>query len=342
MTGLRDEIFAKYRAGYYLHAAMIELTYACPCDCEHCFLVREPRDEMSCDEVIDLLGQLRDLGVVNLGLTGGEPFTRKDLPRILEETQRHRFITSVLTTAVTVGEAETDLLVRTGVRRVEVSLLGARPETHDSIMRRPGAQARTLAAVRLMRAAGLEVRLKTTVMQRNRAELEAMHELAKELGVLFEANVTVAPRVDGDTAPQELGLLEDQVARLDPQLIGGGLIPDEDFSGGGLLTCQAGRTIAAINPRGDVYPCLMFPRVLGNIRQASLQDILRDQPSEYLQELRQLTADDAPECRDCELRKFCQRCPGIAYMETGDSTAPSPGACLLARGLAGQNRSGRR
>ncbi len=334
MASLREEIFAKYKAGFHVHAAMVELTYACPCDCEHCFLVRDPRGEMNTDEVLDLLDQLAKQGVINLGLTGGEPFVRRDMPQILERTLHHKFFTSVLTTAVNVGQEEIDLMCRTGVQRVEVSLLGATDAVHDEIMRKPGALQRTLGAVRLMVAAGLDVRLKATVMQKNRHELPAMHELAAQVGAKFEANVTVAPRKDGSDEPQQLGLIEDQLAEIDPTLISGGLIPDEDFTGGGLLTCQAGRTVIAVNPRGDVTPCLMFPMVVGNIRENSLQDILHDEPSPELLQLRGLTEDDVPECRDCSIRPHCQRCPGIAYMETGDATKPSRSACMVAQGLA--------
>jgi len=334
MGSLRDEIFAKYKAGFHVHAAMVELTYACPCDCEHCFLVRDPRGELKTDEVLDLLDQLAGQGVVNLGLTGGEPFVRRDIAEILERTKQHKFFTSILTTAVSVGPEQVDLMVRTDIRRVEVSLLGATDEVHDEIMRKPGALRRTLEAVGLMLAAGLDVRLKVTVMQKNRHQLQAMRDLAESLGARFEANVTVAPRKDGSDEPQQLGLIEDQLAEIDPTLISGGLIPDEDFTGGGLLTCQAGRTVIAVNPRGDVTPCLMFPLVVGNIRQNTLQEILHDRPSPELLHLRGLTADDIPECRDCGIRRHCQRCPGIAYMETGDATKPSRSACLVAQGLA--------
>ncbi len=338
MVRLRDEIFAKYKAGGHVHAAMIELTHACPCDCEHCFLVRQPRDEMSTAEVIDLLEQLRALGVINLGLTGGEPFARRDLPAILEAAHADRFFTSILTTGYNVGSGEVDLLVRCGVKRAEVSLLGAEPETHDRIMRRPGAFDHMLAAVKLMSAAGLSVRLKSTLMQSNYRQLEAMNELATGLGVLFQANITVAPRVDGDCSPQALGLDERQLAGLNPALINGGLIPDEDFGEGGLLTCQAGRTVIGINPRGEVYPCLLYPAVLGNIRQNSLREILFEKPSTFLQEIRTLVPEDVAHCHACELRRHCQRCPGIAYMETGDPRARSETACVVARGLARHDR----
>ncbi len=333
MGSLRDDILRLYASQHRLHAAMIEVTHRCPCDCVHCLLVREPRDELTVEELSDILRQLRDEGVFNLGLTGGEPFARRDFPRILEAARAHRFFLSVLTTGVTVGAAEVALMRRCGVQRVEISLLGAGPDTHDGIMRLRGAFARTLSAVKLMVAAGLEVSFKTTVLTLNWREVPAMRDLARQLGAGFEANVTVAPRIDGDRAPLDFALTRAELSQLDPALINAGPIPGEDLTGGAPLVCKAGRTVATIGPRGEVYPCLLFRYELGNLRQRSLHDILHAAPDPFLEDLRKLESHEVITCAGCELRGSCQRCPGIAYLETGDVRAPSPSACALASHL---------
>ncbi len=331
MPSLRDDIFQRYATQHRLHAAMIEVTHRCPCDCVHCLLVRDPRDELTLDELTDVLQQLRDEGVFNLGLTGGEPFARGDFPQILAAAHAHRFFLSVLTTGVMVGAPEVNLMQRCGVRQVEISLLGAGPDTHDAIMQMRGAFARTMTAVQLLVAAGLAVSLKTTVLTLNWREVPAMRDLAQRLGAGFEANITVAPRIDGDAAPLGYALTEVELSRLDAALINAGPIPGEDLTGGAPLVCKAGRTVATIGPRGEVYPCLLFRYELGNLRQRSLHDILHTAPDPFLVAWRQLEAHEVSVCAGCELRGHCQRCPGIAYLETGDVRAPSPSACALAR-----------
>ncbi len=333
MTGLRDEIFGRYAAENRLHAAMIELTHRCPCDCQHCFLVRDGRDELTTAEVLDLLDQLREEGAFNLGLTGGEPFLRRDLPEILARAHTHRFFVSILTTALTIGPAEVAMLQEHRVQRLEVSLLGATAATHDAIMRRPGAFARTLQAVSLLVAGGLDVRLKTTVLRPNRHELPAIRELARGLGAHYEANIVVSPRIDGDREPLDLALTQAELVDIDPSFLNAGPIPGEDPSAGAVLVCKAGRTVAAIGPRGEVYPCLLFRRPVGNLRERSLRGILHDAPDPFLTELRALEPADITGCRTCALQARCQRCPGITYLETGDVRRASPSACALAEGL---------
>ena len=334
MTGLLHEIDQRYRAEHRLQAVMIELTHACPCDCAHCYLVRDPRDELSCTEIADIFDQLHQEGTVNLGLTGGEPMLRRDFPRILEMAHEHRFFVSVLTTGVTIGAPEIRLLQRNGVRLVELSILGARSRTHDGIMRHEGAFARLLTAARGLREAGIGVGLKCTIMKANQDEVEDMARLADELGARFSASISVMPRVDGDPAPLALALSEDEVARLDPRHTTGGLIPGEDHSQGALLTCRAGSTVAGISPRGEVFPCILIRHAVGDLRQRRLQDIWHDDPQPFLTELRGISAEDVAACHDCELRSVCRRCPGVAYQESGELRQPSPSACACARGIA--------
>lgn len=333
MSSLLDEINERYKRENRLHAVMIELTHACPSDCQHCFLNRDTRDELSLAEITDLLAQLAAEGTFNLGLTGGEPMARRDFPRILEEAAKHRFFISLLTTAVLIKQPEVSLLKRCGVQFVEVSLLGAGPATHDAVMRNPGAFAKTIAAVRMLRAAGIAVVLKTTIMKSNLAEIEAMSELAASLDCQYSANVSVVTKVDGDPTPLNYALSADEIATIPPQYLNGGILPDEDFEGGAILVCRAGITVAGISPRGDVFPCTILPHVVGNIRQNTLHEIWHENPDPMLLRLRNLREEDSAECYRCELKKYCRRCPGTAYMEAGSPTLKCPSKCIDASGI---------
>jgi radical SAM protein with 4Fe4S-binding SPASM domain len=334
VSDLLRKVDEKYKKACRLQALLFEVTHRCMCDCRHCFLVKDANNELSLDEIAGLLKALREEGAIFIGFTGGEPFLRKDFPRILELARDDGFFVSILTTGIPVGEREASLLKRLAVYRVEMSLLGANAETHDSIMRFPGAFARTKRAVELLVEAGVGVSLKSTVMRHNHAELADMAALARDLGAGFSANVSVAPRTDGDRQPQALALKEEEVARLDPGLLRGGLIPGEDDGPGAVLTCRAGRTVAGLSPEGDVFPCLLFREKVGNIRENTLREIWHDNPVPFLQELRRVKPEDVAECLQCEIKAHCKRCPGVAYMETGAIGLPSSSACAAARGMA--------
>jgi len=333
MNSLLGEISSKYAASNRIHAVMFEITNRCPCDCIHCLLVKEPEAELSLDEIADLFAQLRGEGTLNITITGGEPFLRDDLPQILELARKDHFFTHMLTTGILIGKPEVKMLKNMGVRNVEISLLGANPDTHDSIMQFPGAFNRTMEAVKLLKENDFMISLKSTVMRPNMRELNDMALLARTLGVHYSASIMVAPRVDGDISPQKLALSEDEIAVLDPALLNGGLIPGEEGMSKLILTCNAGITSAGISPKGDIFPCIILRHNVGNILERTLQDIWHDNPDPMLEEMRQLRPEDVSACYNCELKSYCWRCPGVAYLETGDIRLPNNSSCVLARGM---------
>ena len=56
-------------------------------------------------------------------------------------------------------------------------------------------------------------------------------------------------------------------------------------------------------------------------------DIWKDNPGNELVHLRSLKWRDLSECRDCTLSKYCKKCIGLAFSETGSLTRPAPSAC---------------
>ena len=334
MASLLEHIERKYLAENRIYAVLMELTERCPADCVHCYLIRDPVNELTLAEVCDILAQLRAEGVFNLSLSGGDPLMRPDIGEILAECRRHRFFTSLLTSGLPVTEKLADLIAEHAVGTVEMSLLGDRAETHDAVMRHPGAFQRLELATRRLRERGVQVVLKTTMLAPNKDQLTGMAALAERWDALFNASVSLAPRCDGDHQPLQLGLTADDIAVLDPRPLSAGLIPGEDYSEGGLITCRAGITVAAVSAVGDVMPCVMWPAKVGSLRERSLQEIWHDDPDPFLLEIRSIMASEVAECYACEMRVHCRRCPGAAWLETGTLRKAAPSDCQVAEGLA--------
>ena len=66
---------------------LAELSYKCPLQCPYC---ANPLDytkypyELSTDDWKRVLSQARKMGAVQLGFSGGEPLTRKELPELVD------------------------------------------------------------------------------------------------------------------------------------------------------------------------------------------------------------------------------------------------------------------
>jgi radical SAM protein with 4Fe4S-binding SPASM domain len=243
---------------------------------------------------------------------------------VLELAHRERFLVNLLTTGIRVGPAEVKHFSRTGVRSVEMSVLGATAQTHDRLMGCPGAFDRTVRAARLLREAGIPVALKATVLTGNHREIEAMRELAQGLGAGFSASSLVVAGVDGDPEPLRWALGAGEAADAEE-----GCIERGPEASGAVLTCKAGKSHAAIAPNGDVLPCVLFRRPVGNVRRQTVREVWHDAVDPFLRRLRELRPEDVGECFACAQRSECRRCPALAYADRKDITARVDRGCLL-------------
>jgi MoaA/NifB/PqqE/SkfB family radical SAM enzyme len=61
----------------------LSVTDRCPHACEYCNIPNRKLKEMSTEQVLDLIRQLKECGAVRLQLVGGEPLMRDDIARII-------------------------------------------------------------------------------------------------------------------------------------------------------------------------------------------------------------------------------------------------------------------
>jgi radical SAM protein with 4Fe4S-binding SPASM domain len=94
------------------------------------------------------------------------------------------------------------------------------------------------------------------------------------------------------------------------------------------LPCSAGHNSCYISPYGDVFPCVQLPQAAGNLRREKFDDIWYHAPQ--LERLRAIRESQLPICSRCEIRSYCERCPGLALMEGGDLLGAYERACELA------------
>jgi len=330
------------------HSAMVELTWRCPLRCRHCYLPaaerarREEPAELGTGELRRVFDEMAELGVLYLTLSGGEICRRPDLPELVAHARRNSFDVRLFTSGALVTPPLAAELARRGVARAEISLYG-REETHDRITGVPGSYGRSLAGARLLKANGIAVTIKAPLMNLNIPDYPFLVRLAEEEGFLYGFDPTVVPRDDGDKTPTAFRCSDEVLGKVfrDPRLrvsVQGDRPEDHDTP---TPLCEAGRSYVALGPNGDVYPCLQWRAVLGNVRRNALKDIWN---SEEARRRRAMTRADYAVCNACDLLAYCPRCTGVAEREDGDFLGPSAAACRLARlnrdVLVGRSRSG--
>jgi radical SAM protein with 4Fe4S-binding SPASM domain len=285
------------------------------------------RPELTTEQLLDVIDQLRQAGCLFLSLTGGEVLSHPDLFRLLDRAREAHMAVQLLTNGT---------LLRPGMARrlaayenllgVSVSLYGATAEIHDAITQVHGSFRRTWAGVERLRVAGVTVRLKFVIMQPNAHEADAMIAAAGARGLSYTLDFTVTARHDGTSGSLAARITDaqrEQLCRgpLRPLLPRGPrpAPPAADF------TCNCARGNCAISATGEVYPCVSVPWTAGNLRDQTFAEIWRSSP--VFARIRGLRLEDFGSCAPCPHRAYCTHDRGAAYTATGDYTGADPFVC---------------
>ncbi|MGD9641915.1 MAG: radical SAM protein [Elusimicrobiales bacterium] len=315
----------------------IELTRRCPLRCRHCYLPEtagraRPGRELSFAQWEKILRQLARAGGIYLVFTGGEPLLRPDLPRLCRLAKALNFDVRIFSTGLGITPARAREIRLAGVSAFEISFYG-RPEVHDCITGRKGSFAGSLAAVRLLKAAGVTVKIKVPLMNLNLGQAAFMKRLAGKEGCGISFDPVIAPANDGDRAALKYRLsgpeLRKALAYLSPSgAEAGPAVPVPGGSGVWDFLCGAGRNVCAVDPAGTLFPCLQLPVKLGNLTRQKFSALWKG--SAWLKKWRRAGIKDLKICAACPDIEFCSRCPGISLLEEGDAFAPNKPACEMA------------
>lgn len=328
-----------------------DLTYRCNERCVHCYLDHENHGELTTGECLAVLEEIAKAGALFLTFSGGEIFLRPDLFEILAAARRLHFDVSLKTNALLVTRERAARLRELGVRRVQISVYSEEPAVHDAITKVKGSLERTLAAIPLLLEQGLQVKLACPLMNENLMAYRGVMALAENLGVPYVLDLTITPMMDGSDGPlahrvstaELLPVLQDPALHgCHPQPVSQAAGTDEtwspsfssavtsgiDSSAYDDLPCSAGHNSCYISPYGDVFPCVQLPQAAGNLRRERFADIWYHAPQ--LEQLRAVRESQLPVCSRCEIRAYCERCPGLAWMEGGDLLGAYERACQLA------------
>jgi AdoMet-dependent heme synthase len=331
MSALMQEMSAKALALRIPLSVQLDLTYRCNERCVHCYLDHQDHGEMTTAEIKNLLKELADAGVFFLTLSGGEIMLRRDFFEILEYARALTFSVKLKTNAILIREREAERIRSLGVESIQISIYSHRAEVHDAITKVPGSLARSVKAIRFLKARGLKVIIANVQMMQNLGDYPEVRAMANELGVEFTLDPTITPKMDGDRSILNLNIEQTALKELfrDESLAGNveefcappRKADDEDLDA---APCSAGHTACYVSPYGDVYPCVQFPLPSGNVRRTRFLDIWLH--SSQLSDVRSIKVRDLPTCSQCSHVAACTRCPGLAYME-GNMRGPSIQDC---------------
>jgi radical SAM protein with 4Fe4S-binding SPASM domain len=320
-------------------SANFELTFRCNLKCEFCYNVDDPvSHELTTPQILESLVKLKQLGVLYCSLTGGEPMVHPDFWEIARAVKANGMALRIYTNGCYIDEAAADLLAgEVRALEVEISVHGATAEVHDRLTGMRGSLDKAIRGIRLLRERGVKVVMKVPITRTNQSQVWEINKLAQDLDAVITFDPVVTPRDDGDMDPLRLQATPEFLRRFWSsewkELRGGHEVAPIDHTVVKAV-CGTGRTTVAIDPYGNIYPCIQWRRKAGNILEVDdLAQLWRQ--SEVLETVRDL-AMQIPKTtlQDCESGEFCTFCLGVAEVQTGDPMSMYPQALTNARAKA--------
>jgi radical SAM protein with 4Fe4S-binding SPASM domain len=267
-----------------------------------------------------LIDYLADNGVVQTYIEGGEPLHRPDFFTILRHAAG-KMMTLLRTNGSLITADVARRLKRAKVGHVLVDIMGASPETHDWFAGVPGAFDRSCTGVRELVSAGIKTDVLTILTKRNVHEVQAIVELAGELGVQRAGILRLYPLGSVKFSWQELALSLDEqmnaIASLKPPE---GLKLMQSWHPRDHNCCWQSATI---NAYGDSIGCPYLREYVnyGNIRDTPFMEIWDNDP--LYRRLRSGHVERS--CASCDANEGSRGgCRSTAYAFRGRWDAPDP------------------
>ncbi|MGD9822984.1 heme b synthase [Desulfobacter sp.] len=329
-----------------------ETTRRCNLTCKHCRAAAEDHvytDELTTEESFRLLDQIREVGQPIIILTGGEPLLRKDIFDIAAYGDKIGLRMVMAPNGTLLNEDNVARLIKSGIKRISVSLDGATAASHDAFRGLDGAFDRAVNGIKTAKAAGLEFQINTVITKTNLDEIPAILALAESLGAaahhifllvptgrgkyivdtaidakeyeetlnwFYDQRDKTALQLKATCAPHYYRILR-QRARADGKKV--------SFETHGLDAvtrgCLAGTGFCFISHVGRVQTCGFLDVTCGDIKEHHFKEVWEN--SEVFNKLRDFNNLE-PKCGICEYKQVCGGCRARAYEATGNYLAQEP------------------
>lgn len=329
-----------------------ELTARCNFNCKMCYVHQLDKQgelrqrELTADQWLSLASDARDMGLIFLLLTGGEPFIRHDFAKIYTELIKMGLMVSINTNASLYNEELRTLFKHYPPTRINVTLYGGSEETYESLCGNASYE-KVVANLRSMKADELPLRLNVSLTPYNVGDMRKIDKVSREIGLQAKAASYMYPpvRLDGQVGnncgrftADEAGCAiaewnrlrdTDEMFRIRTERIRTAQAAEMtdsciDVEQEGVM-CRAGRSSFWMTWEGHMIPCGTM-----NVPPAKPLEIGF---AKAWEEVRALTAAIRlpKECSACPLKANCGVCAAICKGETGHFDKKPEYLCALTK-----------
>ena len=163
---------------------LAEITHRCPLHCPYCSnpleLVRS-RNELTTEDWKRVFSEGRELGVLQLGLSGGEPLVRGDVEELAAHARSMGLYTTLVTSGVGLTPMRARKLCEAGLEHIQISIQDSDEHSADRIAGMKGVRQK-MAAAAVVRELGFAFSVNVVLHRANIDRVGEIIELAASLG----------------------------------------------------------------------------------------------------------------------------------------------------------------
>lgn len=330
----------------------LELTARCNNNCRHCYNNLPEGDEyaihneLKTDQLVDIIDQAFNLGVLRILLTGGEVLLRKDFFEIYTYIKKKGFLVSVFTNGTLLTNKHIRIFKKYPPWNLEFTVYGGNRKEYAKVARKDNFSQFQTGLYKLIKEK-IPFTLKTMVFKSNLSQIQNISDYCKKISrEAFRYDPFLTLRTDRKPKKNK-GIIQERLSasqiidleKSDPirlkalkNLDNKSIDYIKHYSSEKLFQCNAGQSSCFISYDGIFRLCrpLVHSDCVYNLKKGCLKEAWET----FTPIIKKLTSKDQTyneKCGNCDIRNLCMWCPASADLETGQLDRHVDYFCQIAK-----------
>jgi radical SAM protein with 4Fe4S-binding SPASM domain len=285
-----------------LFSVKIEITSLCNLNCRYCYMGGSNNTYIKAERWINILKYLKDLGVVRLEITGGEPLLYRDIRILVKAADSLGFDTTICTNGILIDDDFINFLKTLRSTDLRISFHSVDQSVFDHFVQVKGAYCSIKGVLTRLLGEEIPFTTWTTLTSLNENTIYSTIDFLQDLQIKYEISPYIFPNIYKNNSNSNFRPSAD----IFENLIALGYLSRKKSK------CSALKTKFWISCNGDVYPCEMYKNTkITNIFKSNLRDVWS---SVVTDNLRKTLINNQSNCTTCKQGFYCNHCPAICHI----------------------------
>ncbi len=338
--------------GSQLKDLIIHITGKCTSNCKHCYVKeQEASPDLPTNALLGVIRGGAKMGVMRVHLTGGEPFLRDDIDRIVTQLQESCICLSSIYTDGSILYKSSSILemIASNYSPIFNISVDGLEESHDLFRESPGSYKGAIKGLKILQEYGFTIIVNTSLNQFNMNEMLFLFDILQDFPIVRWRVIQSAQlgtwkrNADKMRVPlvQEWKIYNSVIKKwaengrpFDIDLghffhsVNGSFRqPFHNLES--YACCEVYQSACTVWPNGDISPCGMLynGHVVGNIMQTTLQKIWESNMMRYYKNIK-IRDIITKKCQKCQYLPICGLgCRGNSCLRGLNFEDPDPDFC---------------